>query len=292
MPSKGTTSASLKKNRSGQQVWCGLAALLLLISTAYGTSTSPATCDPRLAHIQQQVAVINSQVLENRFNIQRKLSTQAGFNRGDRGLGYYAYFGEGFKRDLWNLPKGQCWVDGGAGEAGAMREYLSQGGLANAVAVGITQPKSQELDSSLRQYKRQFRYIAGNPLEILDPRTFCNGYAAALVTDLFGAFTYSISPDRVLQQYLNLLPLGGKAYIATTEGQESIAVYDPNRFAQQLVTKQDWACSLTGVRCFRTPRGFILEKTAHVVEVPTLDVRLDMSFTNIHPHLVLTPRQK
>ncbi len=135
---------------------------------------------------------------------------------------YLNDFGNQWLQDIKALTVDSHWLDAGAGSASAMKELaigvritptetvqVKSRGL---TALSIEQPYSLFVNElyGLNQQGRQFRYLSGRYLE--DYRASEIGQVD-LITDLYGPFAYTARIDLVLKKYLELLKIGGKAYI-------------------------------------------------------------------------------
>ena len=125
---------------------------------------------------------------------------------------YLGFFGSEFRRDLESLTADQHWLDAGAGEAYAQREYVGSRDLkeivpsrARATAVSFKSIRSVEIPVDV-----QFRYLVGRTFESIPDIEIG---PVDLVTDVVGVLNYTEHIDQVLQTYLRLLKPGGKIYV-------------------------------------------------------------------------------
>jgi len=138
----------------------------------------------------------------------------------DRDLDAYKFrLGEPLQAALLAREDGapQTWIDLGAGNARALRQFLIEGegtgahGKWKGVAVGVELPKDADYSADLSKITEKggadsFRYLKGFfsqiPVQEL-PR-------ADLITDFFGVLSYTESLSADLQRALSLLKPGGR----------------------------------------------------------------------------------
>lgn len=124
----------------------------------------------------------------------------------DRGLGeYYDNFGETFRKVLTNPRSGFRWLESGAGHANVPRDYLRLNPEADVQIVGVSffaPPGAFESPKFIHLGGRLLENITNKELGKFD-----------LITDNFGPYSYTEQIDRVLQKYIDLLNVGGVAYI-------------------------------------------------------------------------------
>lgn len=142
-----------------------------------------------------------------------------------RGLEKYAeVLGHDFIKSLQSLRQGSVWIDSGAGEARAQRDYLqpassdyiskmfSLAPWARCVALGYAKPECSQLQAFEGQNRSAFIYIESKMAE--DVETWKDLARADVITDVFGPLTYSERPDLVLQNYLDHLQVGGRLHVS------------------------------------------------------------------------------
>lgn len=126
---------------------------------------------------------------------------------------YEFWLGSSFFRLLWRLGPGQWWFDIGGGKAKAARDYLGEGGRANVSVVVLNRPQDPQMEADLRSLGWQrLRYRSGKPFESSELR-FNEGERAHLLTDVFGAFSYSTRLDSVIEKMGEVLVPGGEALV-------------------------------------------------------------------------------
>ncbi len=116
-----------------------------------------------------------------------------------------------------NLTAEDVWVDGGAGNFGAMWEYfqLKQGVPAKRIGIIPEISRPENYLNELLQKDPQFIPLLGLTIEEAD---MIPSGKVTVITDVFGAFAYSKRPDLVLRQYLRWLKKGGVIYLAQRPG--------------------------------------------------------------------------
>jgi len=150
---------------------------------------------------------------ENKFAIHRNFSD------------YDARLGEGkwLKPTLLGITRPFHWLDGGSGYALAQLQALNlvkpklgpvlpheQRQFLRATAVTHTRPPSYEadpkVDKLLDSPPSNFKYLCGDILKILEKM---KSGSVDLITDLFGAMSYTNDITSLLKLYLRLLKVGG-----------------------------------------------------------------------------------
>lgn len=125
----------------------------------------------------------------------------------DRGLWKYNwYLGRYFKRQLNLLHlRFQLWIDLGAGNAKAQRDYLysNPDRETQLWSVSYKKPKNAKLDRYLTN--QSTRYLHGRYFEDMN----FDNVRADLITDVFGPLTYTKDISQLLQKSLSLLKPGG-----------------------------------------------------------------------------------
>jgi hypothetical protein len=143
---------------------------------------------------------------------------------------------------LQNLVPNQTWVDMGCGEeAVALREFGIDPRFVGK-GFGVTvKPVDQKLKKALKKTDGRIKVLSGSFVETLSNETVPQ---ARIITDLFGPFSYSTHPDRVLQKYLEFLEVGGSIYLYFLSDMNVIEGGDHS------ITRQDlgpWLNSISGV---------------------------------------------
>jgi len=128
-----------------------------------------------------------------------------------RGLKHYGkLLGSHLSRRLSEMGEGDHWIDGGAGRAFAMRTYLKKRysiPKPRMTAVAMQQPNKRGLARALDAHGDRFRYLSGRPIEELTSEEVGR---AGLITDIYGALSYTPHVDQVMAKYLELLDVGGE----------------------------------------------------------------------------------
>lgn len=144
-----------------------------------------------------------------------KIRLQNNQYRVNAGLAdYLANFGDEFRRRLDGLRATDTWIDAGAGEAVAMRDYLAgaQGrDHARCVAIGYQKPNSPELAQFEGSGKRtDFSYVSGKYFGAMtDQDLGVEAGTASLITDYNGVLLYTPTLSEDLGRMLDLLKPGG-----------------------------------------------------------------------------------
>lgn len=180
---------------------------------------------------------------------------------------YRENFESGFFENLMGLREDQIWMDVGAGEFLPISQFYENGGRARAIGVAIETPKSHPRVKRLRQTQgKKFTAMLGKPFEDYAPGEIPS---VDLITDFYGALSYSPHIDVVLAKYLALLKVGGRIDMH----------FDPEFNAFFLngvnVSLSSWLASIPGIRVsgWHFGNGNIalsITKEAESVEIPSL----------------------
>jgi hypothetical protein len=113
-------------------------------------------------------------------------------------------------KELEKLDFNGHWIDLGAGQAVAQKEYFKkrfdeQKPALRLSAVVLDSPLKVKVDQYLGRHS-EVEFFTGKPFEEYAYSTF---RPADVITDVMGAFHYSSSMDRVLNQSLRVLKVGG-----------------------------------------------------------------------------------
>lgn len=191
----------------------------------------------------------------------------------DRGLKeYIEYFGDTFAKDLEQLKPSDHWIDGGAGNANAQKNFLrnlqkEKKSIPNLSAITVKYPESEArtlLDGKFKVFAD--RYFEDIPLSELAP--------ADIITDVVGIINYTEALDVSLDKYLKLLKPNGKIYVFIPDSITKIKKLDG-----KIMNLFDWINSIPGLKAKPlTPThspspiifSFVIEKTALDILVPKL----------------------
>lgn len=227
------------------------------VITALETKAGDLFSAPWLASRVHSGRVLKT-VAQNTFTIDRDL------------LAYQRLLGPVFMEYLSDLGPEQHWVDSGAGEALAIRDYLSAAEpseKARVTAVSVIRPPGPALAEIEGRFPPpQFRYLAGKPIE---ERAAADIGGTDLITDVYGPLQYARQIDAVMGTYGRLLKPGGRLF----------AVLPAITFLEKDGTQAgltDWLGSVRGFTAHQIPdprshlREVILERNEDAVEVPPL----------------------
>lgn len=165
------------------------------------------------------------QILKNDFPVGR------GLRRKDpeAGTSYFDYrgFGPILRKELISLKENEVWIDIGAGELFAQAEFFLKGySHGKAIAISVRDPDTKEFQENLKYLRRlpfeKFLYLSGRRVEEIPAQELP---PAKIVSDLFGALSFTEQIDSTLQKELEMLKPGGifvarlqKAYIKDVSG--------------------------------------------------------------------------
>ena len=122
----------------------------------------------------------------------------------DRGLNdYIEMFGFSFVNVLKALKPMHHWMDAGAGEGKAIREYLLASSKQDVFTTAVTLKMSSKIPSAT--HKTIVNYLEDLSHESVRP---CD-----IITDIEGVLQYTDQPDIVLKKYLLWLKPEGKLFL-------------------------------------------------------------------------------
>ena len=198
-------------------------------------------------------------IFGNHFISNRRLLSFNGFLEEP----YEFYLGKEFTETLRGLRPGQHWIDIGAGDASAIKDYLESPMFSNharVTAVGVSIPRSASL-AEIQIKAPDFRYLSGRYVENISAVEIGT---ADLITDVMGAIHYSLRLDQTLQHILGLLKNSGSLF---THSSPITVVLTPGGQISFL----DFLMKIQGVRVYPQPWGGIrIERTGGPLVVPEL----------------------
>lgn len=149
--------------------------------------------------------------VQNRTLARQKTSTEEVLFGGGKVSSYEEVLGGLFAKSIQELKENDTYVDSGTGDGNALMEYreiFPHG--ANVIGIASTQPHdlSKVINKELADKKFSFYLSDFNnfPTESLAGRV-------SLLSDVKGAFRYSLYPQKVIQQMGKLLKTDGLAFI-------------------------------------------------------------------------------
>ncbi|MBI3557191.1 MAG: hypothetical protein HY074_13085 [Deltaproteobacteria bacterium] len=230
---------------------------------AYAGSKALPPPDPAAAHCARYLVDEMHEVLkEGRYENFRGLED------------YRGLLGDWFLKHLYGLGRFARWIDMGAGHGRAQREYLADKsnlaknvvlGKAKTLAVAYEQPvfrdKAALYDSTLPTPKRHQKLIGRFVEDIPDAELG----KADLITDVYGALSYTDRLDEVLNKYLRILNDGGAIYFYTESLRTKIWRKDGT-----VLYLYEWLQTLQGLRVETDLRGYRITKTSPDAQVPQL----------------------
>ena len=184
----------------------------------------------------------------------------------DRRLSWYSTgFGPAFDRVLGELKRTDTWVDVGAGRGVALAEYAERSpGGAQLVAVDL----ASDAGANAARFPGRFRLVEGDVTRVRVADR------ARLVTDVFGAMSYSPAPDRVIQRYGDLVAPGGHVMLFIgAQGRNRVLTADGRTRGDML----DYLRAVKGfevedVRAFDEGRAVLLRRTGGPARAPRLEL--------------------
>jgi hypothetical protein len=210
----------------------------------------------------------------NTFELVNQLATNK-FRTSSDTQEYVNAFGNSFVEKLRSLGAGDRWLDGGAGEAKAMIEYLEGGGQARCTATGYEIPKgaSQSIEEASR--KLHFNYISGKFFsEISTAELELDKFGRfKLITDLNGVLYYTKTLVEDLRRYLEILDINGKLFFTSITA--TITAENATKESANLPWFTKWASNIGGVNVtfHKNERCTEIEKTqGSITTMPDLEL--------------------
>lgn len=180
---------------------------------------------------------------------------------------YRRAFGADFGARLAGLGSDGTWMDGGAGEARAMRAYLDGGGAARCVAfVYETPTNAGPAIAAARRAHPNFSYHAIGLFEKADLATLGGAQSCDVITDLNGVLYYTETFGVALRRYISMLKIGGRLYFTGS----ALKFLCGGARETPVLT---WLQAITGVKVARCGAGnlsFVLKRQLEKVVVPHL----------------------
>jgi hypothetical protein len=216
---------------------------------------SPKTMTDEMAEAAMQKVVTDSKYTQDR----------ALFGENSYQFGFIG----GFKSAIKGLSSDQVWLDSGAGRFKAISQYFREIGEAKVIGVSVETPRDSSIIRYLsKNYPKRFKALLGSPIE-----SYSNEELGPvdLITDYYGAFSYSPHPDIILRKYLDILKVGGRLDIFIWENASFVYVHG---VPFKLI---DWIGTIPGIT-FETEnprsggRALSIKKVSADVGVPTLNL--------------------
>jgi hypothetical protein len=196
---------------------------------------------------------------------------------------YEDSFPGGFREALAMLTAEDRWLEGGAGEALAMREYLTKG-PASGVGFSFKRPEKEDLSTFQKDHEKTFKYVEGDFAKIegeLDE----TGKGFKLITDHNGVLMYTRTLSEDLERYLRYLLPGGRMFFVLIPVD---TVIDGKASAEAVVVGLE---AIMGARLAsrKGAHGWELERTADEVTVPALkSTAYEVTESSNAPHRTFT----
>ncbi len=206
--------------------------------------------------------------LKNSYNVGRGLKD------------YITNFGEAFETRLLGLSSHGRWLDAGAGEALALRQYMAlrKTDAAQVVAVAVKKPEHVPNEG--------YSYFEGRYVEEIPARELGR---FEIITDVYGPLFYSSRADLVLAKYLEILKPEGSIFISGYYGAKSrdnLRIVSPRGETLDLI---EWLKSIDGLIVQDVPERkgayFISVRPETVPSVPKLEL-IEQTFSGVIPQRV------
>lgn len=191
--------------------------------------------ETRIERHQELERIAEKRMVENEFRVNSGLDL------------YKQTFGDPFTNVLAKMGDSSRWLDGGAGEAKAMIDYLDGGGKGKCVATGyrIPQQALERVKNATQTYSGRFHYADGKFLgEMSDNELGGKGFD--LISDLNGVLYYTKTLVEDVKRYLDLLNVGGLLVFTNVH----IEIDMPNAAAHpgSVPAIARWISNISGVR--------------------------------------------
>lgn len=193
----------------------------------------------------------------------------------DRRLAEYRVFlGPNFFRRLKQLRSSDHWIDIGAGAANAMNDYFHYARRSALPLPHMTAITVRAVPITRRKIfkSRRFQYLVGRRFEEYADGETCR---ADLITDLFGATSYSHKFDVVVKRMAKSLKPNGVAYFNMKVAK--LILKDPRG---RRLKVEDWLRKIRGIKVIEARRSYhflennqvriAFQRTAGPIEVPCL----------------------
>lgn len=212
--------------------------------------------------MRESLAIIDEHIEHNAFKTYRPFDE------------YSADLGPDFVEVIDNLGTSESkhWIDGGAGKARAQIEKLAsiQGSPIRFTAVGVKIPDGSEETIRRASSGNNFRYLTGKIEEI--PKDVLG--KAHVITDFFGAVSYSPDLDLVLRTYFNALETGGslfvRSYTGYTMGKHTAFMTLTIKTKSGILTFEEWLRTIKGIKVVPSGHGLRIIKESDHVKIPDL----------------------
>lgn len=212
---------------------------------------------------EQLERITEKRMVENEFRVNSNLTL------------YKETFGGGFSEALGKLHEGSRWLDGGAGEANAMIEYLESGGKGRCLAVGYKVPVQAEkrVEEATHKFSGRFQYVQGKYFGEMEDMEL-GGRGFALISDLNGVLYYTKTLVEDMKRYLDLLDVGGVFVFTNVH----IEIDMPHALEHKgyVPALARWVSNIGGVKVlFHESKGsYEVHKTSAEILIPPLELKL------------------
>lgn len=179
-------------------------------------------------------------------------------------------FGHSFGAFLEQLTAQDTWIDVGSGNGFAVADYVlrTQGTHAKAVGVTYDMFSTPQVGDVLKAHPDRLRFLTGRFVEDIPNEELGR---PMLITDLYGALSYTADFQTVLQKYLDLLHPDGVMFLYIEPGRT-------NRFwdCENLISLHHFFKTIPGIELTvleKNEAAISIRKTLEKVVVPNLKLR-------------------
>ena len=159
------------------------------------------------------------EILRNIFMTGRRLFENTRFSPS-----YGVGFGKRFLQKIFSLKLYQVWLDGGVGNANHFVEYYEKGGLGYGIGVGITETALHK-ENVKKILGGKYEHFHDRGIEEMSPSEVP---PLDIVSDYFGAGTYSKYLSEVLRFYLSALRPGAPLFWMVSNSYGKLRINDEN----------------------------------------------------------------
>lgn len=187
----------------------------------------------------------------------------------DRGLNdYIDLFGFPFVNSIKSLKQMHHWLDAGAGEGRAIREYLLASSKQEVFTTAVTLKMSSGITSST--HKTVVNYIEDLNQDSIRP---CD-----VITDVEGGMQFTESPDLLLKKYFLWLKPEGKIFVYLRPGSTLIEK------GEEVLPFYEWVRRIPGLLFSEgsVPEALGIKKEAKTHAIP----RLKLVEAKLEGHLI------
>ena len=226
--------------------------------------------NPKMKKILKNILNTNPQILieyrrnkkivgENKYPLDRGITKKGTKDQKSYSDFFTTASGELLLLNSLKAVKG-TWLDVGSGELFGPQEFFQINQEGSVLAVNAHQPKTRGAQRNLRVLAvtgEQFKLSVGHVVEDIPLTSFPKN--VEVITDVYGALSYSPFADVVLNKYLKVLKTGGEIFFVIRE--ESLLFENEKSLLEVLQQTREIKVTQISERGYRIQK---LKKDAHV----------------------------